>query len=132
MTTMEVPVRGAAWSDASAIAASVQQSVVMVRSRAGAGAGTAWRADGLVVTNSHVVRDGRVQIVTHDEQAHTARARNGHELGARQNQQNFGGDQEQNRRREPHDADCDQEEDRAADEARHLAPSATGDGLMPP
>jgi serine protease Do len=73
MTAIEATIRGSAWSDASGIAAVVQHSVVMVRSRAGAGAGTAWRADGLVVTNSHVVRDDRVQVVTHDGQAHTAR-----------------------------------------------------------
>ena len=28
--------------------------------------------------------------------------------------------------------DCESEEDGAAEDARHLAPSATGDGLMPP
>ena len=69
MTTVAGLIRGAAWSEAADIAA----SVVMVRSRAGAGAGTAWRDDGLVVTNSHVVHGDRVQIMTHDEQSHTVR-----------------------------------------------------------
>jgi serine protease Do len=59
--------------DASAIAERLQRSVVLVRSRAGAGAGTVWRADGLVVTNSHVVRRDHADIEGHDGRTHSAR-----------------------------------------------------------
>jgi serine protease Do len=48
-----------------------QRSVVQVQSRGrGAGAGVIWVADGLVLTNHHVVaggrRDGRVRVILHD------------------------------------------------------------------
>ena len=49
-----------------------QRSVVQVQSRErGAGAGVIWGADGLVLTNHHVVaggrRDGRVRVILHDD-----------------------------------------------------------------
>jgi serine protease Do len=49
-----------------------QRSVVQVQSRGrGAGAGVIWGADGLVLTNHHVVaggrRDGRVRVILHDD-----------------------------------------------------------------
>ena len=49
-----------------------QRSVVQVQSRGrGAGAGVIWGADGLVLTNHHVVaggrRDGRVRVNLHDD-----------------------------------------------------------------
>ena len=49
-----------------------QRSVVQVQSRGrGAGAGVIWGADGLVLTNHHVVaggrREGRVRVILHDD-----------------------------------------------------------------
>lgn len=45
----------------------VQQSVVQVRDQSrGAGAGTIWHPDGLIVTNSHVVRRGPLQVALAD------------------------------------------------------------------
>jgi S1-C subfamily serine protease len=47
--------------------ARAQQSVVQVRDRSrGAGAGTIWHPDGLIVTNAHVVRSGAVQVALSD------------------------------------------------------------------
>ncbi|HLU11051.1 MAG TPA: trypsin-like peptidase domain-containing protein [Oceanobacillus sp.] len=50
-----------------AIIATVQQSVVQVRDQSrGAGAGTIWHSDGLIVTNAHVVRRGPLQVALSD------------------------------------------------------------------
>lgn len=50
-----------------AIIATVQQSVVQVRDQTrGAGAGTIWHSDGLIVTNAHVVRRGPLQVALSD------------------------------------------------------------------
>jgi serine protease Do len=47
----------------SEVADRVRRSTVQVESRGrGAGSGVIWRADGLVVTNAHVVRGGRAQV----------------------------------------------------------------------
>lgn len=46
-----------------AVAERVRHSVVTVRSRAGGGAGTVWRAGGLIVTNSHVAPGDRAEVV---------------------------------------------------------------------
>jgi serine protease Do len=49
------------------IIATVQQSVVQVRDQSrGAGAGTIWHSDGLIVTNAHVVRSGPLQVALSD------------------------------------------------------------------
>lgn len=49
------------------IISSVQQSVVQVRDQSrGAGAGTIWHSDGLIVTNAHVVRRGPLQVALAD------------------------------------------------------------------
>jgi serine protease Do len=50
-----------------AIAAKARESVVLVYRNGGNGAGVVWRADGRIVTNSHVVgNDGRAEIVLAD------------------------------------------------------------------
>jgi serine protease Do len=49
------------------VARRVRESVVLVYHRGGNGAGVIWRADGRIVTNSHVVgTDGRTEIVLAD------------------------------------------------------------------
>jgi serine protease Do len=51
-----------------------QRSVVQIRDgRGGQGAGTIWHADGLVITNAHVVRRSSVEIVLSDGQVLQAR-----------------------------------------------------------
>jgi serine protease Do len=54
---------------ASALIARVAPSVVEVRAGSGAGAGTIWRADGLIVTNDHVVPHDRAEIRFSDGRA---------------------------------------------------------------
>lgn len=51
---------------AAAIAARVGPSVVVVGQRGGNGAGVVWRADGLIVTNRHVVRGETAEIAFAD------------------------------------------------------------------
>ena len=48
--------------EASALASLVAPSVVEVRAGSGVGAGTIWRAHGLIVTNDHVVPHERAEI----------------------------------------------------------------------
>jgi serine protease Do len=51
----------------SGIVAEVCRSVVQVRDEArGAGAGTIWHADGLIVTNAHVARHGPLKVALYD------------------------------------------------------------------
>lgn len=51
----------------SGIIADVCRSVVQVRDETrGAGAGTIWRADGLIITNAHVARRGSLTVALHD------------------------------------------------------------------
>ena len=58
---------GAAVSEAAAaIAERVTPSVVVVGQRSGNGAGVVWRADGLIVTNRHVVRGESAEVVLAD------------------------------------------------------------------
>ena len=57
------PVLGAA---AAALAERLAESVVEVKSRGGSGAGTVWRADGLVITNDHVLPADRGDVTLKD------------------------------------------------------------------
>jgi serine protease Do len=51
-----------------------QRSLVQVRDRrGGAGAGTIWHQDGLIVTNAHVIRRGAVEIALQDGRVYPAR-----------------------------------------------------------
>ncbi len=49
-----------------AVADWVRQSVPVVLGRGGNGAGVVWRPDGQIVTNAHVVRDDRVDVLFSD------------------------------------------------------------------
>ena len=51
---------------AAAIAQRITPSVAVVRQRGGNGAGVVWRSDGVIVTNRHVVREDRVEVVLAD------------------------------------------------------------------
>ena len=52
----------------------VSASVVQVRDHSrGAGAGTIWRSDGLIVTNAHVVHQGPLQVALYDGRVLDAR-----------------------------------------------------------
>jgi S1-C subfamily serine protease len=48
------------------IAAEITPSVVLVGQGGSHGAGVIWRSDGIVVTNRHVIRDDRVDVVLDD------------------------------------------------------------------
>ncbi len=52
-----------------AVAGRLQRAVVVVQSRSGSGAGTVWRGDGLIVTNSHVVPGPGTVVTTWDGRA---------------------------------------------------------------
>lgn len=58
------------------LAATLRASLVAIRSRAGGGAGTAWRSDGLIVTNNHVVPGDEAEVLLPD-----GRALRGHVVG---------------------------------------------------
>jgi S1-C subfamily serine protease len=69
--TIEAPVApalpGLALSEAiAAIAAAVKPSVVLIGQNGSHGAGVIWRADGIIVTNRHVIREDRVDVVLDD------------------------------------------------------------------
>ncbi len=58
---------GLALSDAIAdIAAEIKRSVVLIGQNGSHGAGVIWRSDGIVVTNRHVLREDRVDVVLDD------------------------------------------------------------------
>ena len=69
--TVETPVApalaGLALSEAIAdIVAEITPSVVLVGQGGSHGAGVIWRSDGIVITNRHVIRDDRVDVVLDD------------------------------------------------------------------
>lgn len=69
--TLEAPVTpllsGLALSDdLAAIVAAVKPSVVLIGQNGGHGAGVVWRSEGIIVTNRHVLRDDRVDVVFDD------------------------------------------------------------------
>lgn len=69
--TLEPPVtpalRGLAISEAIAdLTAAIKPSVVLIGQGNGHGAGVIWRSDGIVITNRHVLRDDRVDVVLDD------------------------------------------------------------------
>ena len=72
-TTAAFEAAGALGGDIAAVTDRLRRSVVIVRSGAGAGAGTAWRAGGRVVTNHHVVRGDSAGVEAWDGAAHDAR-----------------------------------------------------------
>lgn len=53
-------------SDVNDLAERLDEVLVTVKSRAGGGSGTSWSADGLVVTNQHVVPNGSAVVVLRD------------------------------------------------------------------
>ena len=57
---------GAMSAELSDVAARVSESVVLVYHQGGNGAGVIWRADGQIITNSHVAREGRAEVVLAD------------------------------------------------------------------
>lgn len=48
------------------LATTLRASLVAIRSHAGGGAGTAWRSDGLIVTNNHVVPGDEAEVLLPD------------------------------------------------------------------
>lgn len=60
------PLTGAISEAMADVAHRVGQSVALVYHNGGNGAGVVWRSDGQIVTNSHVARDGRAEVVLAD------------------------------------------------------------------
>ncbi|MFN8594206.1 MAG: trypsin-like peptidase domain-containing protein [Thermomicrobiales bacterium] len=52
--------------DLAAIVAAVKPSVVLIGQNGGHGAGVIWRSEGIIVTNRHVLRDDRVDVIFDD------------------------------------------------------------------
>jgi serine protease Do len=61
-------------AEMASVVASVQHSLVQVRNGpAGAGAGTVWHPDGLILTNAHVARRRRLKVALSDGRSFPAR-----------------------------------------------------------
>lgn len=72
-TTVTRSVLGPLADAAAEVVDRLRRGVVMVHGRAGGGSGTIWSEDGLILTNSHVVRDDRAEVVTLDDRVYQAR-----------------------------------------------------------
>lgn len=57
--------------DVANIVAAVRPSVVLIGQNGGHGAGVIWRPEGIVVTNRHVLRDDRVDVILDDGRKYT-------------------------------------------------------------
>src|SRR5690349_5122852 len=64
---------GAASNELVALAERVRAGVVEVSDGRGTGAGTIWSADGLIITNHHVVPGETARVTLADETVHEAR-----------------------------------------------------------
>lgn len=74
MTTPLLPGTPSPIDDAAAsLAGRVTRSLVAIRSHAGGGAGTTWSADGLIITNHHVVPGDGAEVTLHDDRVFPAR-----------------------------------------------------------
>lgn len=72
-TAAGVAMLGAIGGTTAQVAAQVQASVVQIQTRQrGAGAGTIWRADGVIVTNHHVVPHDTAQVTLADGRRYDA------------------------------------------------------------
>jgi len=61
-------------TELSVMVSDVRRSVVQVRDESrGAGAGTIWHSDGLIITNAHVARRGPLQVALYDGRVLSAR-----------------------------------------------------------
>src|SRR5689334_8832795 len=61
---------------AAELAERVARGIVVIRSAAGGGTGTIWSADGLIVTNHHVVPGDSAEVETFDGRTFAARVVN--------------------------------------------------------
>ena len=55
-------------NDLSATVETARRSLVQIKNGRGAGAGTIWHEDGLIITNAHVIRHDKVQVTLPDGQ----------------------------------------------------------------
>jgi serine protease Do len=55
------------------LARRLANGLVSIRSEAGGGSGTAWTADGLIITNHHVATTDRVEVTLPENSGHTGR-----------------------------------------------------------